>query len=163
MSDSNCCTRTHCAQGLVFPPHLHCSPGVCSQHQDATSPTRPDPVHPGQGEQARELGDTGQALGGQRSHAGVRGITATAPLEEEPPALLSFAPILSCLCMVLTELLHGSTSAELRTDVNNFHKARMLFLCILVAFISVCVSPIHSFALKVLWVYFFPKYCCVTE
>lgn len=93
----------------------------------------------------------------------MRGITATAPLEEEPPALLSFVPILSCLGIVLTELLSGSTFAELRTDLNNFHKARMLFLCLLVAFTSVCVSSIHSFALKVLRVYFFPKCCCITE
>lgn len=60
VSDFNCCIRTYCIQGLVFLPHLHCSLGVYSERQDATSPTGPDAAHLRQGEQR---GSWGGALG----------------------------------------------------------------------------------------------------
>lgn len=137
MSDFNCCICTYCMQGLAFLPHLHCSLGGYGQPQDATSPTGPDTAHLREGEQR---GSQGQgAVGRQCSRAGARRSTAIAPLEEGPPALLSFAPILLWLWVGFTELLDGLTSTELRTDLNNFYTARMLFLCLPVAFTSVCV------------------------
>lgn len=114
---------------------LHCSLGVYGKLQDITPSL--DMTLPTWGkESSRELRGALAGTGQAALNARVRGSTALTPLEEGPPALLGFAPIL-WLCVGFTELLNGLTSMDLGMDLGNFYTARKLFLWLLVAFSNV--------------------------